>query len=251
MVSFSGSGRPLGPRIVGRWLALGLVLGGLVTAEGQAQPSPAAAANTLTEAERRDGWKLLFDGKTTAGWRSYGKRELASGWQVVDGALTRVGLAGDIVAAEEFANFELALEWSVAKGGNSGIFYRGIEGPDPIFRSAPEMQVLDDAEHADGKSLLTSAGSNYGLYPVPRSVAAPAGQWNQARIRVSGNQVEHWLNGIKVVEYQLGSDEWRARVKASKFAAWPAYGTARRGLIGLQDHGDRVAFRSIKIRVLP
>ncbi len=238
-----------GPQPGRRFAPLVLVLGGLMTSNVGAQPTP--APNTLTDAERRDGWTLLFDGKTTAGWRSYGKRDLATGWQVVDGALTRVGLAGDIVAANEYANFEVAVEWQVPKGGNSGIFYRGLEGPEPIFRSAPEMQVLDDAEHADGKSLLTSAGSNYGLYPVPRSVARPAGQWNQARILVRDDHVEHWLNGTKVVDYQLGGPDWLARVKASKFAAWPAYGTAKRGLIGLQDHGDRVAFRSIKIRVLP
>jgi len=214
----------------------------------------ASQVNALTDAERSEGWTLLFDGKTTTGWRGYGRTDMPEGWQVVDGALTRVGRAGDIVTTRGYRNFELRLEWKVAPGGNSGIFYRGIESDDPthhpIFESAPEMQVLDDERHADGDQALTSAGSNYGLYPAPPGVARPTGAWNAVRIVVRGNHVEHWLNDQRIVSYELGSADWKDRVAKSKFAEWPAYGTASEGLIGLQDHGDWVAYRNIKLKEL-
>ena len=207
-------------------------------------------ANSLTDAERAAGWKLLFDGQTTAGWRGYLKNTV-TGWQVVDGALTRAAEGGDIITTERYRNFELALEWKIGPGGNSGIFYSAVEWPSAIYFSAPEMQVLDDALHADGQSPLTSAGSNYGLHPAPRGVVRPAGEWNAVRILVQGNQVEHWLNGRLIVRYQLHSNEWKALVAGSKFALWKEYGQAEEGHIGLQDHGDWVAYRSIRIRVLP
>ena len=211
--------------------------------------------NTLTADEKTAGWAPLFDGKTTTGWHGYGKKDAPAGWRVVGGELTRVGIAGDLVTSKAYRNFELAIEWKIAAGGNSGIFYRGVEHRDwmknPLYYSAPEMQVLDDAKHPDGQSPLTSAGSDYALYPAPRGVVKAAGQWNAARIVVNGNHVEHWLNGQKVVEYELGSADWLDRVRKSKFVAWPAYGKAAEGVIGIQDHGDRVAYRSIKIRVLP
>src|SRR5437773_6615160 len=211
----------------------------------------AQSPNTLSPAERAAGWRLLFDGKTTAGWRGFKMDSMPAGWQVVDGALTRVAAAGDIVTREQFKNFELSLEWNVAPGGNSGIFYRASEDETAIYWTAPEMQVLDDAAHPDGQSRLTAAGSDYGLYPSPAGIVKPAGQWNQARIIVNGNHVEHWLNGVKVVEYELGSPDWEARVKASKFADHPRYGRNAEGYIGLQEHEFRVAYRNIKIRVLP
>ncbi len=207
--------------------------------------------NTLTEAERAAGWRLLFDGQTTDAWRGYHMDSLPSGWKAVDGALTRVAEGGDIITKDQFANFELAVEWKVAPGGNSGIMYRVTEESDYSYKSGPEMQVLDDAGHADGKSRLTAAGSDYAIYPSPPGVVKPAGEWNQARIVVNGDQVQHWLNGVKVVEYQLGSADWAARVKASKFAQWPNYGLAKTGYIALQDHGNWVAYRNIKIKALP
>ena len=210
-----------------------------------------ASRNTLTPAERAAGWRLLFDGKTTTGWRGWKMDTLPSGWQVVDGALTRVRRAADIITTEKFKNFELSLEWKIAPNGNSGIFYRASEDDDAIYWSAPEMQVLDDAGHPDGQSRLTAAGSDYGLYPSPAGAVQPAGQWNQVRLIVNGNHVEHWLNGVKVVEYELGSADWEARVKASKFAPHPHYGRNPEGYIGLQEHDSWVAYRNIKIRVLP
>jgi Domain of Unknown Function (DUF1080) len=215
------------------------------------RPSLAQQLNTLTAAERSAGWRLLFDGKTTAGWRGYKQDSAPPGWQVVDGALTRVNSAGDIVTRDKFRNFELTLEWNIAAGGNSGIFYRGSEDDDAIYWNAPEMQVLDDAGHVDGKSRLTAAGAAYDVYPSPAGVVKPAGEWNQVRLVVKGKHVEHWLNGVKMVEYEFGSPDWTAKVKASKFAGHPHYGRNATGYIGLQDHGDKVAYRNIKIRVLP
>ena len=212
----------------------------------------AAPMNTLTREEQQAGWKLLFDGKSTAGWRNYKKQTVGPGWTVAEGILTRSGdNAGDIITTDKYRNFELALDWRVAEGGNSGILYRATEDNDYIWQSAPEMQVLDDERHADGKSPLTSAGSNFALYPAPRGVVKPAGQWNSARVVVNGNHVEHWLNGQKLLEYELGSREWNERVANSKFKTMPNYGKASEGYIGLQDHGDKVEYRNIRIRTLP
>jgi len=205
----------------------------------------------LTPGERAAGWRLLFDGRTTTGWRGFRMDSIPRGWQVVDGALTRVAHAGDIITTARFANFELVLEWKISRAGNSGIFYRVSEDDSTAYWSGPEMQVLDDAGHPDGKSRLTAAGSCYGIYPSPAGVVKPAGQWNRVRLVVRGNHVEHWLNGVKVVEYELGSADWTAKVAASKFAPHVHYGRNMSGYIGLQDHGDWVAFRDIKIRVLP
>jgi hypothetical protein len=215
------------------------------TAQGE------ASVSVVTPEERAAGWRALLDGKTTAGWRGYKKPEMPSGWQVVDGALTRVGEGGDIITNDQFGNFELALEWKVAPGGNSGIFYRVTEDGRATYETGPEMQVLDDARHVDGRSRLTSAGSLYGIYAAPAGVVKPAGEWNAVRIVVNGNHVEHWLNGVKVVDYELGSPDWEKLVAGSKFKEWPGYGRAKRGHIALQDHGDWVAYRNIKIKALP
>jgi hypothetical protein len=173
---------------------------------------------------------------------------MPSGWQSVDGALTRVGAGSDIITKEQFADFELELEWKIASGGNSGVMFRVTEDEVATYRSGPEMQVLDDAGHADGKSRLTAAGSNFALHAAAPGIVKAAGEWNQARLIVRGAHVEHWLNGRKTVEYELWSPEWEALLKKSKFAQWPAYGRAKRGHIALQDHGDWVAFRNIRIR---
>ncbi len=206
----------------------------------------------MSAPERESGWRTLFDGRTAEQWRGFKSDRLPSGWRVVDGALTRVARAGDIVTREQFQDFELALEWTVEPGGNSGVFYRVREAPelDWVWQSGPEAQVLDDARHPDGARAETSAGACYGLYPAPRGVAQPAGEWNEMRIVVQGSQVEHWLNGRKIVHYELGSPEWRERVRKSKFASLPGYGRAPRGHIALQDHGDWVAYRNVRIRAI-
>ena len=211
------------------------------------------AHNMLTPDEIKAGWRLLFDGKTTDGWRNYRADTISSGWKAVDGALTRVAPAGDIITREKFASFELSLEWRLSpdgRPGNSGIFYRAIEDTNAIYWNAPEMQILDDARHNDGRTPLTSSGANYALDGVPHGHTKPVGEWNHVRIIVNGNHVEHWLNGTKVVSYELGSPEWTEKVAKSKFGRWPQYGKAREGHIGLQEHGSFVAFRNIKIRSL-
>jgi hypothetical protein len=216
------------------------------TASMPMKPDSAAGASAPTGGE----WRTLFDGGSLAAWRGFKKDSVPAGWQVVDGALTRVGKAGDLITRDEFSDFELTLEWKIAEGGNSGIMYRVTENADETYETGPEMQVLDDARHADGKSRLTAAGSAYGLYPAPAGVVKPAGEWNAVRIVVRGDHVEHWLNGTKVVEYELGSADWKAKVEASKFKQWPGYGRAASGYIALQDHGDRVAYRNIRVRTL-
>lgn len=218
----------------------------LLPAAARAQSAP----NTLTTAEAKAGWRLLFDGKTTAGWRGFKQSSAPAAWQVVDGTLSRVGEGPDLITVDEFGDFELALEWKIGEGGNSGIIYRVTEAHDATYESGAEMQVLDDARHADGKNPLTSAGSDFGLYAAPRGVVKPAGEWNAVRIVVKGNHVEHWLNGRKVVTYELGSADWKAKVAASKFKQWPDYGLAPKGHIALQNHGDAVSYRSIRIRPL-
>jgi hypothetical protein len=184
-------------------------------------------------------------------WKGYRSDTLPAGWQLVDGAITRVARGGDIVTRDMFTNFELRLEWSISPGGNSGIFFHVADGLDATYLSGPEMQVLDDSGHADGRNRLTAAGSNFALHAAPPSVVRPPGQWNEVRLVVNGPHVEHWLNGAKVVEYELWTDEWRRLVAGSKFNEWPTYGMSRTGRIALQDHGDRVAFRNIRIRALP
>lgn len=195
-----------------------------------------------------DDWEVLFDGSSLGAWRGYMAGPPPDGWRIADETLHFSDGRGDIMTRASFGDFELELEWKVSAGGNSGIFYRAVPGLEAIYMAAPEMQVLDDAAHVDGNQPITSAGAAYGLYPAPRGVVKPAGEWNLARIIVQGDDVEHWLNGTLVVRYTLGSEEWRERVAGSKFADWPLYGKAREGHIGLQDHGDPVWYRNIRIR---
>jgi hypothetical protein len=204
----------------------------------------------MTSTSEYADWHSLFDGGSLDQWRGYRRDRVPDGWQVVDGALTRVGEAGDLITREVFGSFELELDWMVVQGGNSGIMYRVTEEAGQTFHTGPEMQVLDDAHHPDGRSRLTAAGAVYGLYPAPPGVVKSAGEWNAVRIVARGNHVEHWLNGVRVAAYELGSPDWKARVAGSKFGRWPEFGQAPTGHIALQDHGDRVAYRSIRIRTI-
>lgn len=208
----------------------------------------AALAPTLQSAPTTH---VLFDGTSLNAWRGYKTEAVPVGWRVVDNTLTKDASVGDLISKEEFDDFDLELEWKIGEAGNSGIFYRGTEEYDHIYWSAPEYQLLDDIKGTDNKTRLTCAGADYAVYPSPAGHLKPVGEWNSARIVANGNRVEHWLNGFKLLEYELGSPDWTARVKASKFAAWPSYGRARRGHIGLQgDHAGSLAFRNIRVRDL-
>lgn len=196
-------------------------------------------------------WVNLLPGDASQ-WRGYRQPTLPAGWRFdpATGVLERAAGGGDIVTTGQYGDFELELEWRIGLAGNSGVFYRATEETDVIYMNAPEMQILDNSGHRDGQNPLTSTGSNYALHAPSEAAAKPVGEWNTVRIIAVGPHVEHWLNGKKVVEYEQGSPEWTALVKASKFDQWPAYGRSMRGHIGLQDHGDKVEFRNIRIREL-
>lgn len=215
--------------------------------------------NALTDEEKASGWKLLFDGQSTANWRGYKKDAFPSqGWTVRDGALIveKGGGGGDIVTVDEFGDFEFSIEWKVNSGGggwgNSGVIYRCDENHDYPWQTGLEMQILDNAGHADGKEPKTAAGSLYAIFAGDPNldVVRPAGQWNESRIVVRGTKVEHHLNGFKILGCDLTSPEYAQARAASKWVNHPHMGTLKRGHIALQDHGDEVAFRAIKVRSL-
>ncbi|MBX9579888.1 MAG: DUF1080 domain-containing protein [Gemmataceae bacterium] len=203
--------------------------------------------NTLTDEEKAAGWKLLFDGTSTKGWRGYRQKDVPAGWQARDGALVRVAKAGDLITDEQFGDFELSVDWKVSHGGNSGIFYRATEDTKHIYENAPEFEIRDSAFWTDNPY---ANGANYALHPPTKDAARPVGYWNRARIVARGNHVEHWLNGEKVADYEFGSDDWTKRVAATHVKDWKGYGRAARGPIGLQDYNDLLWFRNIKVRPL-
>jgi 3-keto-disaccharide hydrolase len=203
----------------------------------------------------RDGgptqtWRSLLDARGSA-WRGWKSQDFPAGWHISGDELSKDGEVEDLVSRKMYGDFELELEWKIGAGGNSGIFYRGTREYDHIFWSAPEYQLLDDANAPDGRNRVSSAAAAYALYAAPAGVVRPHGEWNTARIVVRGAHVEHWLNGRKVVNYELGSPDWKAKVAASKFAKYPDYGLAAEGYIGIQgDHPGALALRRIRIREL-
>jgi len=235
-----------------------------VTVEEEVTTSTEMVMNTLTQAEKDDGWVLLFDGKTSEGWRGYKKDYFPSAWQIVDGTIFMIGSGrgeagdkegGDIIFDKVFQNFTVSLEWKISEGGNSGIFYLGQEELDFIWKTAPEMQVLDNEKHPDAKLGIDNnrqAGSLYDLIPAKPQNAKPVGEWNQVEITVYKGTVVHKQNGVNVVEYHLWTPEWNELVAGSKFPGlnpdWAD--VASKGYFGLQDHGDDVWFRNIKIKEL-
>jgi hypothetical protein len=211
----------------------------------------ADAPNTLTEAEKSAGWKLLFDGKTNAGWVGVGKTEFPpKGWSVVNGVLLHTDDAGggDIVTSEQYDDFELSWEWKIGPGGNSGIKYNLAE---PTKATGFEYQLMDDANHADGKRGSHQTGGLYDLLEPTGKSLKPIGEWNHSRILVNGNHVEHWLNGVKTATFEIGSPELKTAIAKSKYKAQPRFGEKAKSPILIQDHGDEVAIRSMKLRVLP
>ena len=215
-----------------------------------------AAGTTLTTAEKGAGWTLLFDGRTLDGWRAYKKPD-ASGlrWKVEDGALTLPAetaagtRAGDIISKDTFEQFELVFDWRVAPGGNSGVKYFMLE--DQSSAIGHEYQVIDDARHADAKiGPHRQTAALYDVLPAADRPIKPAGEWNTTRIVVREQTVEHWLNGKKVLQYELNSPALNAAIEKSKFKGIERFGQRQNGHILLQDHGDQVWFRNIKIRRL-
>ena len=212
----------------------------------------AAAPLGGAEASAPGPWRSLLKDDSAPDWRGWKEPGFPAGWHVAGGVLSKDGEVDDLVTKESFGDFELELEWRIGKAGNSGIFYRGTREYDHIYWSAPEYQLLDDANAPDGRSRLTAAASAYALYAAPEGVVLPFDHWNKTRIVVKGTHVEHWLNGRKVVEYELESPDWKSRVAASKYAAYPNYGLATAGLIGLQgDHPGTLSVRGIRVRALP
>lgn len=207
----------------------------------------ACSTNALAD----DGFEKLFDGKTTKGWRGYFKEEVGKGWKVVDGSLMFDGSGGgDIATVKEYGNFELKFDWKVEEASNSGIMYRVSLGDRAPYFTGPEYQILDDAKHRDGKNPKTSAGALYALYSADGKKLEKVGQWNTGKIVLQGSKVQHWVNGKKVVDVDMSSDEWKEKVAGSKFAKWEKFAKNSSGHIVLQDHGDRVWYRNIEIKVL-
>ncbi|HTL59501.1 MAG TPA: DUF1080 domain-containing protein [Candidatus Limnocylindrales bacterium] len=212
--------------------------------------------NTLTDAEKAAGWKLLFDGKDFNGWHNFKKEGVQPGWQVKDGALVCADPhnAGDIVTTEKFGAFELQLDYNISEGGNSGIMYHVSDEAGAPWATGPEFQLEDNAKAADP----VRCGWLYALYQPPTDpktgkpldATKPAGQWNHVRLLITPEKCVHEINGVKYFEYVLGSEDFNKRVAASKFASMPGFGKAAAGYIALQgDHGQ-VSFRNIKVRNL-
>ena len=197
-------------------------------------------------------WQPLFNGADLSGWRGYKGAPTPTKWKVEGGAIVlgTEGSGGDLVTAREFGDFELELEWKVSEGGNSGIIYfvQELEAAPFTWATGPEMQVLDDARHSDGKLETHRAGALYDLIAPAKAAARPVGEWNQVRIVARGGRIEHWLNGERIVDTQFGDESWQARIAGSKFRTMPHFAKVPRGRIALQDHGDRVWFRNIRIR---
>jgi hypothetical protein len=212
-----------------------------------AEDNSAPSQNTLSSTEANDGWKLLFDGKSTDGWLNYRKDTISDGWKIVDGALvmSRKG-SGDIVTKDEYGAFELSLDYKISTGGNSGVMYHVKPTGDTPWKTGPEIQVQDNVAGHDPQK----AGWLYQLYPSDVDATKPAGEWNTLRVVITPTKCEHYMNGVKYCEYVKGSEDWKQKVAASKFSAFKGFGEATQGQICLQDHNDEVAYRNIKVRSL-
>ena len=230
-----------------------LILGFLILSACQTKTD---STNPSSETQNAEGWQSLFDGQTMNGWRPFKNADINS-WEVVGGTLhckpfqeDAENKRGDLISEGQYENFELKLEWKISTQGNSGIMFRVSEEYDQPYATGPEYQVLDDANYPGEVKAENQSGSNYDLHAATGKTLKPAGEWNEARILVRGDHVEHWLNGIKVVKYELNSEDWKQRVANSKWKDFPGYGMVRKGHIDLQDHGNEVWYRNIMIREL-
>lgn len=218
--------------------------------------SDSISYNQLTEQQKADGWKVLFDGKTMTGWRNFKNKENDS-WEVVDGMLhckrvndTTENKRADLMTTDQYENFEFAFEWRIAPQGNSGVIYRVTEEFDVPYASGAEYQLIDDVGYPGELKATNKTAGNYDMYEAKNKSLKPPGEWNTSKIVVNGNHVEHWLNGANVLEYEFGSTDWKKRVAGSKWKDFPGYGLAKTGYIDLQDHGSEAWFRNIYIKVL-
>ncbi len=216
-------------------------------ARSSRQDTPAvASAAFLSAAEKKDGWRSLV---SLDQWRGYQSQVVPAGWSSNDSMMSKSGVGGDIVSRQQYTDFELAFDWMLDAGGNSGVFYRATEEYEKIYWSAPEYALLDDARHPDGRNPLTSGGAAHSLYAPPRGVVHPAGEWNSTRILVRSTHVEHWLNGQLVAAYDYGSSDFTERVAKSKFGRWANFAKATTGVIGIQgDHRGQLTLRHLRIR---
>ena len=223
---------------------MGLALA-LMLASGGAGVATAATAH-------HGAWVNLIQRSSAPMLQGWTHPGLPAGWTVHDGVLSKGGPVDDLVSTRTYRDFDLELEWNIGKEGNSGIFYRATHKYDEVYWTGPEYQLLDDQNAADGKQRLTAAGSVYAMYPAPAAgFVHPYGHWNKARIVVRGSHVTYWMNGKRIVDYDLGSPDWKKRVAASKFSAYPGYGMAPEGLIGIQgNHPGAVKIRNMRIKVL-
>jgi hypothetical protein len=236
-------------RRVGIPLAASALVALSLACGGSMQPSSRTGA--VPRDTLRGNWITLFDGRTLNGWHAYQQAAgVTTGWRIDSGAIRTEGTAKDLVSDHQYSSFDLELEWKVAPGSNSGIFWWANEGTGEIYENAPEMQVLDNGGHPDGKAELTAAGSLYALYGAPLTLPKPVGQWNQVRIESRGGKVQLWLNGVRTVDVNFDSKVFLDKVAASKFKAWITFGKSRRGHLGLQSHGGVVWFRNIRIKDL-
>jgi len=211
----------------------------------------ANADNQLTPQEQADGWQLLFNGQDMTQWRNYQQTGLNPQWQVQQGAMVLTGKGGgDILTKNKYQQFELQLEWKIAEAGNSGVFVLVDENGKYIYSHAPEIQILDNERHADNQLASHRSGSLYDMIAAPASAQKPAGQWNQLKIRLQQQQLTIWQNQLQTADIQINGTEWQQLLASSKFANWAGFAKAERGHIGLQDHGDQVWFKNIKIREL-
>ncbi|WP_072999918.1 3-keto-disaccharide hydrolase [Mariniphaga anaerophila] len=213
------------------------------------------ALNTLTKKEKQEGWKLLFDGVSIKNWKTFNGGKKVEGWKIVDGILYNSGEGsdhgGDIITKKQYDNFELSLEWNISPLSNSGIFIRAQENiVNTIYKTAPEYQLSDDIGITRKREKYQFTAACYGMYETEGAAINPPGEWNTSRLVVNGAHVEHWLNGKKVVEYELWSQDWKERKAKSKWKDEPYYGMAKKGHVGLQDHGGLTRFRNIKIKKL-
>ncbi|WP_337042990.1 3-keto-disaccharide hydrolase [Emticicia sp. 17c] len=212
----------------------------------------ALALGATSTFAQKGKWVKLFDGKTTNGWHSWHSAEV-KGWHVMNGVLMTHGGSGDLVTDKEYENFELEFDFKAAPKGNSGVIYKVIEKPEfgATYTSGPEYQIIDDKGYPSPIKDTQKTAANYDMQPAnDLNIVKPAGQWNKGKIIVKDGHVEHWLNGEKVVEYEYGSTDWIAMVAKSKFANWEYANAHAKGKIALQDHGDMVSFRNMRIREL-